>query len=78
MMTAQQVHKFRGLFRCGSMTFGEICDRTQIDMMALFALRHYLAGKTASKAARYWNRNLSKMSSSRGIQDHFRLRAVSA
>ncbi len=77
-MTAQQVHKFRGLFRCGSLTFGEICDRTQIDMMALFALRHYLARKSASKAARYWNRNLSKMSSARGIQDHFRLGAVSA
>ena len=77
-MTAQDVHKVRGLFRCGSMTFGEICDRTQIDMKALFALAHYLARKSASKAARYWNRNLSKMSSARGIQDHFRLRAVSA
>ena len=77
-MTAQQVHKFRGLIRCGSMPFGEICDRAQIDMKALFALHHYLARKTAGKAARYWNRNLSKMSSARGIQDHFRLRAVSA
>ena len=77
-MTAQQVHKFRGMIRNGATPFGEICDRTQIDMMALFALCHYLARKTASKAARYWNRNLSKMSSARGIQDHFRLRAVSA
>ena len=77
-MTAQQVHKFRGLCRNGSMTFGEICVRSQIDMIALFALRHFLNRKSASKAARYWNRNLSKMSSARGIQDHFRLRAVSA
>ncbi len=77
-MNAQQVHKFRGLIRNGAMTFGEICDRSQIDMLALFALRHYLTAKTASKAARYWNRNLSKVSSARGIQDHFRLRTASA
>ena len=77
-MTAQQVHKFRGMIRNSATPFGEICDRTQIDMKALFALTHYLARKSAGKAARYWNRNLSKMSSARGIQDHFRLRAVSA
>ena len=78
MMSAKQVHKFRGMIRNGATPFGEICDRTQIDMMALFALRHYLGGKTAAHAARYWNRNLSKMSSARGIQDHFRLRTASA
>ena len=71
-MNAQQVHQFRGLVRNGSMPFGEICDRVQIDMLALFALRHYLARRTASKAARYWNRNLSKMSSTKDIQAHFR------
>ena len=75
-MTAQQVHKFRGLIRCGSMTFGEICDRAQIDMKALFALRHYLARKTASKAARYWNRNLSKLLTAKDIQAHFRAKAA--
>ncbi len=77
MMNARQVHKFRGLICNGAMPFGEICDSVQIDMLALFALRHYLAGKTASKAARFWNRNLSKMSSARGIQDYFRLRTAS-
>jgi len=71
-MNAQQVHTFRGLIRNSSMPFGEICDRAQIDMKALFALHHYLAGTTASKAARYWNRNLSRMSSAKDIQVHFR------
>jgi len=71
-MNAQQVHQVRGLMRNGAMTFGEICDRAQIDMKALFAFHHYLADKTASKAARYWNRNLSRMSSAKDIQVHFR------
>ena len=74
-MNAQQVYQFRGLIRNRSITFGKICDRTQIDMKALFALLHYLASKAASKAARYWNRNLCKLTTAAEIKAHFEAKA---
>ena len=73
-MTARQVHKVRGMLRNPTTTYGEICDVVGISDKQLFAIQYGLSHLTASKAARYWRRNLAMLPTADSINRHFKAR----
>lgn len=77
-MTARQVHKARGMLRNPTTTYGIICHVAGISDKQLFSLQYGMSRMTASKAARYWRRNLSALPTADSINRHFRERAKTA
>jgi len=69
-MTAFQVYQVRKMLRQG-MTYGAVCDRTGSTLRQIHALQYGLVKLKASKAARYWNRNLDKIPTAKDINAHF-------
>lgn len=72
-MTARQVHKVRGMLRNPTTTYGVICHVAGITNKQLFAIQCGMHRMTASKAARYWRRNLAALPTD-SINLHFRAR----
>jgi len=73
-MTARQVHKVRGMLRNPTTTYGVICHVAGITNKQLFAIQYGLSPLTASKAARYWRRNLAILPTADSINRHFKAR----
>lgn len=77
-MTARQVHKVRGMLRNPTTTYGTICHVAGISGMQLFSIQYGMSRMTASKAARYWRRNLAALPTAEIINLLFRARVRKA
>ena len=73
-MTARQVHKVRGMLRNPTTTYGMICYIAGISATQLFSIQYGMQRMTASKAARYWRRNLAALPTADSINRHFKAR----